>query len=78
MEISTHARLCSCLTNEYAAKKLWDLASKRLSSVNVPGVTNRTTSRLTTDFEPLFFASEGLSNCSHTATLWPDLIKVNK
>ena len=69
VEMSTHAKLCSSLINEYAAKKLFDLASKRLSSVNVPGVTSLTTSRFTTDFEPLFFASAGLSNCSHTATL---------
>ena len=40
----------------------------------VPGVTSRTTSRLTTDFAPRFFASAGSSSCSHTATRWPSAI----
>jgi hypothetical protein len=41
------------------------------SSVIVPGVTRRTTSRRTTDFEPRFFASAGSSICSQTATRKP-------
>ena len=49
VEISTHAKLCSPLTIEYAAKKLCDRAFKRPSSVRVPGVTSLTTSRFTTD-----------------------------
>jgi hypothetical protein len=42
--------------------------SSNASSVNVPAVTTRTIARLTTDLEPLFFASAGLSVCSAIAT----------
>ena len=45
--------------------------SRSASSVIVPGVTSRVTSRRTTDFEPRFRASAGSSSCSQTATRWP-------
>ena len=41
---------------------------EQLSSVSVPGVTRRMTSRRTTAFEPRFLAAAGSSVCSHTAT----------
>ena len=49
-------------------RKFRALASSKASSVNVPGVTSRTTSRLTTALEPRLRASAGSSNCSQTAT----------
>ena len=45
--------------------------SSSASSVIVPGVTSRVTSRRTTDFAPRFRASAGSSSCSQTATRWP-------
>ena len=53
-------------------------ASSRLSSVSVPGVTSRTTSRLTTDFAPRLRASAGSSICSQTATRNPLRISVSR
>ena len=53
------------------ARKLWLRESSRLSSVSVPGVTRRTTSRFTTALEPRLRASAGSSICSQTATRWP-------
>ena len=47
-------------------------ASSSASSVSVPGVTRRTTSRLTTDLAPRFLASAGSSICSQTATRMPE------
>ncbi len=41
---------------------------EEFSSVMVPGVTSRITSRRTTDFAPRFLASAGSSICSQTAT----------
>ncbi|OIQ69691.1 hypothetical protein GALL_487040 [mine drainage metagenome] len=49
VEISTQASAASSRTSEYAARKLCRRASSKLSSVSVPGVTSRTTSRRTTD-----------------------------
>ena len=49
-------------------------ASSSVSSVSVPGVTSRTTSRRTTLLSPRFFASAGSSSCSQTATRWPSAI----
>ena len=46
-------------------------ATSSASSVSVPGVTRRTTSRRTTDLPPRFRASAGSSICSQTATRWP-------
>ena len=51
-----------------AASRLDARASSSASSVRVPGVTSRTTSRRTTDLAPRFLASAGSSICSHTAT----------
>ena len=58
-------------TRAMAAKALARAGSSSASSVMVPGVTSRTTSRLTTDLAPRFFASAGSSICSQTATRWP-------
>ena len=59
-----------------AASRLAPRASKRPSSVSVPGVTIRTTSRRTMDFDPRFLASAGSSICSQTATLNPARISL--
>ena len=59
-----------------AARRFAPRASSRPSSVSVPGVTTRTTSRWTTDFEPRFLASAGFSICSQTATLKPARISL--
>ena len=58
-----------------AVRKLCARASSRLSSVSVPGVTRRTTSRRTTALGPRFRASAGSSICSQTATRWPCAIR---
>ena len=71
VEISTQANAQSPRTSEKAARKLLRRASSNVSSVRVPGVTKRITSRFTTDLEPLFLASAGLSSCSQTATRNP-------
>ena len=71
VDISTQAMAPSDLISEKANKKLLLEESNKLSSVRVPAVTSLTTSRFTTDFGPLFFASTGLSICSQTATLKP-------
>ena len=78
VDISTQAMAPSDLTSEKANKKLLLVDSSRLSSVRVPAVTSLTTSRFTTDFGPLFFASIGLSICSHTATLKPCVISSSR
>ncbi len=59
-----------------AASRLAPRASSRPSSVRVPGVTMRTTSRATIDLDPRFLASAGLSICSQTATLKPARISL--
>ena len=61
-------------TRPSAIRKLDSDGASNLSSVMVPGVTRRTTSRLTTDFEPRFLASAGSSICSQTATRKPSAI----
>ena len=61
-----------------AARKLCRRASSSDSSVSVPGVTSRTTSRFTTDFDPRFLASAGSSNCSAMATRKPLRISVSR
>ena len=75
VEMSIHAiaRLASLLplARPTASRKLARPGSSRFSSVSVPGVTSRTTSRFTTDFEPRFLASAGSSSCSQTATRCP-------
>ena len=78
VEMSTQASAASSRTSDQAARKLWRRASSRLSSVSVPGVTSRTTSRATTDFEPRFFASAGSSICSAMATRKPLRIRVRR
>ncbi len=59
-----------------AARRLAPRASSRPSSVRVPGVTMRTTSRRTTDLAPRLRASAGSSICSQTATLKPARISL--
>jgi hypothetical protein len=59
-----------------AASRLAPRASSRPSSVSVPGVTTRTTSRRTIDLPPRFLASAGSSICSQTATRWPARISL--
>ncbi len=75
ISIQAIAKLCSAppFTLPSAIRKLDSDGASNLSSVMVPGVTSRTTSRRTTDFEPRFFASAGSSICSQTATRnpWP-------
>ena len=44
--------------------------------IPMAGVTTRTTSRRTTALEPRFFASDGSSSCSQTATLKPARISL--
>ena len=66
------------LTRPSAIKKLDSEALSSFSSVMVPGVTSLTTSRRTTDLPPRFFASEGSSICSQTATLNPSAISFCK
>ncbi len=61
----------SAFTRWIANSALARAGSSSRSSVIVPGVTSRTTSRRTTDFGPRFFASAGSSSCSQTATRWP-------
>ena len=78
VEISTQASAASSRTSAQAAKKLCRRASSKLSSVSVPGVTNRTTSRRTTDFDPRFLASAGSSSCSAIATRKPLRISASK
>ena len=62
------ARASPALTRCTATRILARPGSSNLSSVIVPGVTRRTTSRRTTDLFPRFFASAGSSSCSQTAT----------
>ncbi len=78
VEMSTQASAPSPRTSQKAARKLCRRASRRLSSVSVPGVTSRTTSRFTTDFDPRFFASAGSSICSAMATRNPLRISVSR
>ena len=78
VEISTQASAEASRICANAARKLCRRASSKLSSVSVPGVTRRTTSRFTTDLLPRFFASAGLSICSQTATRKPFRISVSK
>ena len=54
-----------------AARKLLRPGASSASSVSVPGVTRRMTSRRTTALAPRFRASAGSSICSQTATRWP-------
>ena len=61
-----------------AASRLAPRASRRLSSVRVPGVTTRTMSRRTTALEPRFLASAGSSICSAMATRKPLRISVSR
>ena len=76
MSIQASAKACSAppFTRPSAIRKLDSDGASSLSSVMVPGVTSRTTSRRTTDLPPRFFASAGSSICSQTATRnpWPD------
>ncbi len=76
VEISTLATAACPARNATAARRLEPRASSRDSSVRVPGVTTRTTSRCTTDLEPRFRASAGSSICSQTATLKPARISL--
>ena len=71
VESSTLATAAWPARTATAASRLAPRASSRPSSVRVPGVTTRTTSRRTTDLEPRFRASAGSSICSQTATLKP-------
>ena len=68
-------RFRSLVARKIAVRKLCARASSRLSSVSVPGVTRRTTSRRTTALGPRLRASAGSSICSHTATRWPCAIR---
>ena len=61
---------------ENLGSRLAPRASSKPSSVRVPGVTTRVTSRWTTDLEPRFLASAGFSICSQTATLKPARISL--
>ncbi len=76
VEISTDATAAMPARTDTAARRLEPRASSRPSSVRVPGVTTRTTSRRTTDLEPRFLASAGFSICSQTATLKPARISL--
>ena len=58
-------------------KLFWRLF-KSVSSVIVPGVIIRTTSRSNGPLCPRFFASSGLSICSHTAIFKPEAINFIK
>jgi glycine/D-amino acid oxidase-like deaminating enzyme len=71
VDMSTLASAKSAPLRPSAVNKLDARASSSASSVKVPGVTSRTTSRFTTDLAPRFLASAGSSTCSHMATRWP-------
>ena len=76
VESSTLATAATPARTATAARRLEPRASSRPSSVRVPGVTTRTRSRRTTDFDPRFLASAGFSICSQTATLKPARISL--
>jgi hypothetical protein len=71
VDMSADANAKSAPDRPSAVSRLEDRASSSASSVKVPGVTSRTTSRRTTDLAPRLRASAGSSTCSHTATRWP-------
>ena len=76
VETSHQASAQSPRTAQTAQRKLLRRASSRLSSVSVPGVTSRTTSRATTALDPRLRASAGSSVCSAMATRNPLRIRV--
>ena len=78
VDSSTLAMAAAPARTATAASRLAPRASRRPSSVRVPGVTTRTMSRRTIDFDPRLRASAGSSICSQTATLKPDRISLER